>query len=307
MRARRAEERRDLELVHAGRCEVRTRPASVARACARGRRQLLRIDSETHTGSVALGRGALASFAELCRTAKRERSCACRLQSLPREVSAMKQQMRLVFEPPPETSPPSSTPPVSREQLRSRRRRAVRAKTTSMKRLTKRELRLGRALYPDDEFADVERPKTRADCKDGPRPCPFVSCVHHLYLDVSAKSGAIKVNFPDLEPWELGESCSLDVADRKGTSLENVGAIMNLTRERIRQLEVKALAKVLACEEAAALRDFWGEGSSAPKRRLPLLEDRAGADQRDDEDEDAAAGDTFDAETFAGDELDDVG
>ena len=57
---------------------------------------------------------------------------------------------------------------------------------------------------------------------------------------MSARTGAIKLNFPDLEVWEMNETCALDVADRGGTTLEDVGAIMNLTRERIRQVEVKA-------------------------------------------------------------------
>ena len=132
--------------------------------------------------------------------------------------------------------------PVTREQRRSRRKREVRARTISVKRMTKRELELGRLLYPDVE--DVVKPKTRAECIGSERPCPFVSCKHHLYLDVSARTGAIKLNFPDLEVWEMNETCALDVADRGGTTLEEVGAIMNLTRERIRQVEVKGLAKL---------------------------------------------------------------
>jgi len=37
---------------------------------------------------------------------------------------------------------------------------------------------------------------------------------------VSARTGAIKLNFPDLEVWEMTETCALDVADRGGTTLE---------------------------------------------------------------------------------------
>ena len=77
-----------------------------------------------------------------------------------------------------------------------------------------------------------------------PRPCPFVSCAHHLYLDVNPESGAIKLNFPHLDVWEMAETCSLDVADRGGITLEEVGAILNLTRERIRQVEVRGLYKI---------------------------------------------------------------
>jgi hypothetical protein len=168
---------------------------------------------------------------------------------------------------------------VTREQRRSRRKREVRARTISVKRMTKRELEMGRMLYPDVE--DVARPKTRAECTGAERPCPFVSCKHHLYLDVSARTGAIKLNFPDLEVWEMNETCALDVADRGGTTLEEVGAIMNLTRERIRQVEVKGLAKLQALREMSSLRDYVDEGPVG-KRRLPVL----AAAQNEDEDED---------------------
>jgi DNA-directed RNA polymerase sigma subunit (sigma70/sigma32) len=61
---------------------------------------------------------------------------------------------------------------------------------------------------------------------------------------VNPDSGAIKLNFPHLEVWEMAETCSLDVADRGGITLEDVGAILNLTRERIRQVEVRGLVKI---------------------------------------------------------------
>jgi hypothetical protein len=117
----------------------------------------------------------------------------------------------------------------------------VRSKTIAPKRLTRDERRLSQLLvYPDD----VDRPASREECANMQRPCPFVSCAHHLYLDVNPESGAIKLNFPHLEVWEMAETCSLDVADRGGITLEEVGAILNLTRERIRQVEVRGLYKI---------------------------------------------------------------
>lgn len=117
----------------------------------------------------------------------------------------------------------------------------VRSKTIAPKRLTRDERRLSELLvYPDD----VDRPKMREHCSQMARPCPFVSCSHHLYLDVNPETGAIKLNFPHLEVWEMAETCSLDVADRGGITLEEVGAILNLTRERIRQVEVRGLSKI---------------------------------------------------------------
>ncbi|MEZ0311429.1 MAG: sigma factor-like helix-turn-helix DNA-binding protein [Myxococcota bacterium] len=111
-----------------------------------------------------------------------------------------------------------------REMLRERRRRERAGETV--------------------EVLDYDRPKVRSECKEGPRPCLFVSCKHHLYLDVNPETGSVKLNFPDKEVWELEETCALDVAERGGITLEEVGEILNLTRERIRQLEVTALQKM---------------------------------------------------------------
>jgi hypothetical protein len=138
----------------------------------------------------------------------------------------------------------------------SSRKDRVRARTISIKRLSKRELERGRQQFPE---SDYRRPMARAHCMQGEhadRPCAFVSCKYHLYLDVSERTGAIKLNFPDLEVWELPESCALDIADRGGITLEEVGVIMNLTRERIRQLETKGLAKLKALGEMVALQDY---------------------------------------------------
>jgi len=132
-------------------------------------------------------------------------------------------------------------PEVSRKVRRRRRRTRPRSKTIAMKRLTREELRQGALMYPP---VDVPRPTSRAECREDIRPCPWVACKHHLYLDINPETGSIKINFPDLEPWELKHTCALDVAERGGITLEEVGEIMNLTRERIRQVEVRGLLKL---------------------------------------------------------------
>ena len=87
------------------------------------------------------------------------------------------------------------------------------------------------------------RPVRRSDCEHGVRPCPYVSCKYNLYLDVTA-CGNIKLNFPDIEPGEMTESCVLDVADRNGATLEEVGVYLNMVRERVRQIQRDALEKL---------------------------------------------------------------
>ncbi len=132
-------------------------------------------------------------------------------------------------------------PAVSRKIRRRRRRERPRSKTIAMKRLTREELRVGALMYPP---VDIPRPTSREECRGEQRPCPWVACKHHLYLDINPETGSIKINFPELEPWELKHTCALDVAERGGITLEEVGEIMNLTRERIRQVEVRGLLKL---------------------------------------------------------------
>lgn len=129
-------------------------------------------------------------------------------------------------------------------------------------RALKGEVERGRVGYVAAE--DVGRPVTRADCVDGARPCPFVSCKHHLFLDVSGRTGALKLNFPDLEPEELTESCVLDVADRGGATLEELGAMFNMTRERVRQIEHKALQLVRRLPMVRELRESIFDHEQVP-------------------------------------------
>lgn len=101
------------------------------------------------------------------------------------------------------------------------------------------------ASDPDDLDLEPlpERPKTRGECPEE-RPCPFVSCRYNLYLDVNPDTGAIKLNFPHLEPWEIPQTCALDVADQGGATLDEVAQALNLVREGARLIEARALPKL---------------------------------------------------------------
>lgn len=147
------------------------------------------------------------------------------------------------------------------------------------------KLRVLQELHPYP--TDVVRPETREDCMPCPtcqafhdslepgtfmpptarlacghttdeapnhcRPCPFVSCENHLYLDVNDRNGTIKFTRPDIEPWEMKETCARDVAERGGEILGYIGDIFNVTRERIRQIENKALRFL---QSKPSTRDF---------------------------------------------------
>ena len=107
---------------------------------------------------------------------------------------------------------------------------------------TMRQIPVVEGYYPERK----QRPLTRGDCENGVRPCPYVSCRMHLYLDV-LPTGSVRLNFPKIHPDELHkmpETCALDVADKGGQTLEEAGTYLNVTRERARQMEETAKAKL---------------------------------------------------------------
>lgn len=175
----------------------------------------------------------------------------------PVELEQLEQPIEIVEQleiiaPPLEQLAPPAPPPLELEQLESdpalvvtlARSRASRTEDGRMRgvtiggRLTRAERRASAlVIYPD-----VDRPATRGECHQSPGPCPFVSCKWHLYLEVNEATGAIKFNFPDKDVDELEQTCALDVADRGPHHREAVGALINATRERVRQIEAVALA-----------------------------------------------------------------
>lgn len=119
---------------------------------------------------------------------------------------------------------------------------------------------------PDLEELAASRPRTRADCEGVPRPCPYVSCRHNLFLDVKEESsGRIVFTAGTMDPLEVDaeRSCALDVADAGGTTLDGVAATMRVTRERVRQIEAKALRRV---KGRSNLKEYAAEGKTFERR-----------------------------------------
>ncbi len=80
-------------------------------------------------------------------------------------------------------------------------------------------------------------PTTRGDCLPGgsneARPCRYRGCRWHL-----DRERRWLHQVPDMT-----ESCVLDVADRGGATLEEIGDMLGLTRERVRQIEEEAMER----------------------------------------------------------------
>lgn len=107
---------------------------------------------------------------------------------------------------------------------------------------------------------EAERPRTRSECAQGPRPCPWIGCRWHLAEAKVSPTGELRILHRSLpqhvEPSEveaitedvaeavvsMEETCALDVIDREpdGATLDGVGRSLGLTRERIRQIETRA-------------------------------------------------------------------
>ena len=108
-----------------------------------------------------------------------------------------------------------------------------------MERITNSDLRIGHLLAP--EYLSLKRPKTRAECPEF-RPCPFIGCRYNLYMDVDGRLGIRD----EARPWDMPAhgSCTLDIADGGEKTLEEIAAIMGVTRERVRQIEEMAMARI---------------------------------------------------------------
>jgi len=134
--------------------------------------------------------------------------------------------------------------------------------------------------WEDDDVADEDllpeppRPKTRGDCVRTPenpgaiRPCPWVSCKYHLQLSVDP-DGRLYLGM-DPDDWTAETpTCALDVADQGGGSLGDVGDALDLTRERVRQIEAEALLWIRgALTEHAAERPISKAEARERKRRV---------------------------------------
>jgi len=79
------------------------------------------------------------------------------------------------------------------------------------------------------------------------RPCSKIDCRYHLAVGWKGRGGKTKpkLTFPDVELDDLPETCALDVAQKyDGLTLAQVGLLLNVTQERVRQIEFKALRKI---------------------------------------------------------------
>lgn len=170
-------------------------------------------------------------------------------------------------------------PAVSSSGWRVIRPDVARARTENVQRLPKTTLALGAAEYPRSEHprAGHGKPATVGECRDlglgTALRCPYVSCRYHLALGVDEGNGSLRYSQPDGDPSLMLDTCALAVADRGGLTLDEVGERINLTRERVRQVETDALARLRALlpPDARAMLDAFLDAERLAEPRTPAL------------------------------------
>lgn len=89
-------------------------------------------------------------------------------------------------------------------------------------------------------WADYRPQDAPNDCRPGMprglRPCPWATCPHHLGIERTA-SGSVKLPHGHADFERLEETCSIDVAQRGGATIEAVGRYMGIGFDRVRQIE----------------------------------------------------------------------
>lgn len=75
-------------------------------------------------------------------------------------------------------------------------------------------------------------PTTRADCIDGIRPCPHVSCRYHL-----------AELWGDARP-EDADTCALDIADRGDHDASDLAAMLGTPDSTLSDIEARAIQKL---------------------------------------------------------------
>lgn len=131
-------------------------------------------------------------------------------------------------------------------------------------------VRLDEVRRPTDQ-TEVRRepPRTRAECIDGPRPCPWTQCRYHLHSAQQRVSGdwGSKPGSRARELDEMPETCALDVADRGEHTLEQIGEVLGLSVQRVSQIIGETLQKLRRTEAGALLAEYLDGDDERPVAR----------------------------------------
>ena len=92
---------------------------------------------------------------------------------------------------------------------------------------------------PENDFNMYgnDAPTNRKQCSGNERPCPWVRCKSHLVFDAFPNPKRTTDDEVVDKLCLMSETCILDVVENGEKTLEEVGQILGITRERVRQVE----------------------------------------------------------------------
>ena len=117
--------------------------------------------------------------------------------------------------------------------------------------------------------AERDRPRTRAECEQVPRPCPYVSCRWNLYLDVD-EAGRVIIHDGETPIDERSYSCALDVIEDHpdGVELTELAAITCMSREHLARIEEHGRARICGDDVLATAHEREQETETRRARKL---------------------------------------
>lgn len=106
-------------------------------------------------------------------------------------------------------------------------------------------------LYADAVAAIPPAPATRAECINGPRPCPHLRCKYHLGSEPRA-DGTLDIR--SLSP--SAETCALDLIQPGGIGQGEIADALGITQQAVDRIEFRALRKLANMKAARELLEL---------------------------------------------------
>lgn len=112
---------------------------------------------------------------------------------------------------------------------------------------------------------DTTRPRTRGECAEHARPCPWVGCRHHLYRPSTRTASVWRTprglvpadEVPEMLATEPA-TCILDLADGEKSG-DEIAEIMGITRTRVNQIIISAITRIQ--EDRPDLEEFVNDAA----------------------------------------------